>query len=155
MKSNLNGEQFHQLPMFMSANEIKSNYQSLPGDRKESGPWHDMKVETDEQLYSRKANEAKHRGKGSRSGGPSLYQSIAKEGVKDPIPLSVNPPSENNPWIGHKTRDFTTPEVVGGQHRIAVMGETQPDTLMPVLHHENIVMARHGPWTQAYGRQYS
>lgn len=163
MKDNL-GNQFKQLPMFMSANEIKADYQPLPGDKKMkrkpgSSGWgsESYTYEQDDALYARKANEAKHRGKGIRSGGPSLHQSIEQQGVQTPVHLGTETPNKKY-WFDSMSSD--KPPVLGGHHRVAVMGEVAPDKLIPVMHHKDIMGARgldptQGDWQKAYGKKYS
>jgi hypothetical protein len=72
-------------------------------------------VETDEQLWERKSEEAWDRG---------LAQSIIDKGVKKPVSLGTR--------IGESEK----PQIVGGHHRIAVMAEEAPNELMPVIHYE-------------------
>lgn len=128
----LNPQQFQQLPMFMSAHEIKATH--VPIDRLHvatSGV--DRRLETDDEVWDRKVDEAWERPQGSRS----LRDVIHERQGRQPRPMSLNPTS-------------TPPTVIGGHHRIAVMDEEFPDTLMPVVHHENIKAAKaslHYPYT--------
>jgi hypothetical protein len=145
-----------QLPMFMSAREIKEQYQPLDADRygatgtnarttRSSGggeyatarTWQEHHtrrttggsklylagegIESDEQLWERKAEEADDYG---------LANDIREEGVQKPVSL------------GRQFGEMGKPQVVGGHHRIAVMGEEAPDELMPVLHYESFHHAR-------------
>lgn len=67
-------------------------------------------------------------------GGASIMESVLKEGVKAPVSLS--------------TTQFGSqglPQIVGGHHRLAVMGREKPDTLLPVSHHEDIHSAQRNP----------
>jgi hypothetical protein len=85
--------------------------------------------ETDEQLYSRKLSEAKHRDPVTMGHGvPTLFGSIRKEGVKTPIALG---------------RDESRPDfVAGGHHRLAVMAHLNPDQLLPVIHVNSVTEAK-------------
>ena len=65
-------------------------------------------------------------------GGRSLADKLLDQGVKAPISLGTGGPSG---MMGK-------PQIVGGHHRVAAMGERSPDTLMPVLHFTNIHEAR-------------
>ena len=124
------GKQFHQLPMFMSAREIRSQYQALDGDRDlvygADGEEHD---ENDDQLFERKYDEA-HDTEDADSG-HTLADSVRWDGVRNPISLQTG---------GFGV--YGKPQVLGGHHRLAVMEEHRPDDLMPVAHFENTVQAR-------------
>jgi hypothetical protein len=147
-----------QLPMFMSAKEIQTKYQPLDADRL-GGPededahpnttWSSSggnnptqynkrgdvrrsfggsklydrypKLETDQELWNRKAEEAGEYG---------LHEEIMEHGVQKPVSL------------GQQFGNSGKPQVVGGHHRIAVMGEESPDELMPVLHFKSFGQAR-------------
>src|SRR5262245_11313378 len=92
-----------QLPMFMTAREIKEGYQPdtygrLPGSAtRHGGP------ERSEEVWYRKLRESKY----PEDEGPSLHESIAAEGVHVPLHLSLQFGSE-----GKRV-------VVEGQHRLA------------------------------------
>lgn len=115
--------QFQQLPMFMSAREIRSRYAPWPFDRYEvetpiaSRTPLGIRDETDPEFWARKRHEA------SLGVIPTLDQQILKDGVHTPV--SLESPGKSVP------RD---PYVLGGHHRIAVMSEHKPDALMPVEH---------------------
>ena len=116
------GAQFKQLPMFMSAREIKSQYMAWGGDREPTGD--EGEIETDEELFDRKYKEAVADG---------LHHSVLSEGVKRPVALEVTHPW----WNGNKK-----PEIMGGHHRIEVMARHKPDALMPVEHVSDFKEAR-------------
>lgn len=132
--NNLNPDQ---LKMFMSANEIKGQYQPLDGDREG--------YEDDNEVWDRKLSEAS---------APKPYYDMAHEKVV------LNSGSH----LDHlKTHGVTQPvhlgneygssgrrEVVGGHHRVAVMSHLSPDQLMPVLHHEDIWEAQSPVMHKAY-----
>ena len=109
MIGNLSGQQFHQLPMFMSAREIQSQYGASPADREDvrgdDGEW---RSETNDEVWSRKADETRERG---------LDKEIARNGV--PGVIGIRP-----------TRGY----ILDGHHRVGYMGETDPDRLMAVDH---------------------
>ncbi len=141
-----------QLSMFLTGQEITDNYQPLGGDRgaslddeqgyeKITGPaWHwgtDMDDfdehgdhlgvrqalyrQTDEGVWEDKLDEA-------TGGKESLYDSIDRSGVEQPVTLSLNP-------VEGPHGQFA-PEVRDGHHRIAVARELGPDTLVPVKYEE-------------------
>lgn len=141
-------QQFHQLPMFMSAREIREGWQALDGDRLggalrrkrfsltsgESTGSHGS-PETDDQLYARKLAEAHDPSRGP--GTQSLVEHLrAVGGVSEPIHL-LDPTSKRRGALGR-------PEVLGGHHRIAAMSEIDPDALMPVLFHSGPREAKRG-----------
>lgn len=109
--------------MFMSAREIHSQYQPLDKDRHVLPPATLSLVkgerESDNDVYVRKYNESLTR----KHGAGTLHESVLKEGVHTPIILSTED-------IGSRGRN----QILGGHHRMAVMGMHKPDTLMPVEH---------------------
>jgi hypothetical protein len=136
MSRNLSDQQFKQLPMFMSARDIKANYDPLPGDREVVGDgWTGARDETNDEVWERKAEEAENDG---------LYDDIVNRGaVTHPVHLSAmdaGGKANSRARLGHDNE-----QVLGGHHRIAVMGEEAPDDLIPVLHHRNIFEAQGHP----------
>lgn len=118
----LNTYQFHdQLPMFMTGREIKENYKPWYGDINPG--------ETESGLWNRKYREATH----VDMGPPSLRDDILKNGVKNPISLQFK----------HLYGNDVPPQVMGGHHRVAVMAQDKPDSLMPVAHYPDITSAWH------------
>ena len=74
------GAQFKQLPMFMSAREIKSQYDPWHGDFEYD---EDGNEETPRELWDRKYEESKESG---------VHLSVVEGGVKRPVALeSVDP----------------------------------------------------------------
>ena len=147
--------QFHQLPMFMSAREIRSQYQALDGDRLEYGepeyvgtedgyittrssnqslkkPYlhHVRVIESDDELFDRKYEEASGT---EHFNGDYLTDHIKEHGIENPVSLQADP------W---KTGSLGKPEILGGHHRIAVMETERPDELMPVEHYNSVAEAR-------------
>jgi hypothetical protein len=125
LHSNRAGQQFRQLPMFMTAREITSQYQALDGDRR--GNWETAgSIEDDDRLFDRKYREAEtDKWWGSDGTRTNLKDNILDEGVKNPVSLQVNM---------QKTGSRGKPEILGGHHRVAVMNDHKPDTFMPVEH---------------------
>jgi hypothetical protein len=119
--SALNPGQFQQLPMFMTARDIDRQYDPNEGDRNvdESTGW----VETTDELWDRKAQEAKQDASGVGDG-LSVHDSVLRHGVKSPV------------WLYHDERSIQgdLPTVGNGHHRVAVLLHNDPDRLMPVLH---------------------
>lgn len=136
-------QQFHQLPMFMSAREIRSNYQALDADREDYTDWDDpdepTTQETDDDLFDRKYEEATVNTFHSPNDSRSLADAIVEDGVKNPISLQV--PDLN----GSQGK----PQILGGHHRVAVMEIYKPDSLMPVEHFRGSGEAR-----RSLGRKY-
>jgi hypothetical protein len=160
------GQQFHQLPMFMTAREIRAGWQVLDGDRegqhgsmdwpswsfKASG-WtrthsgmdvhaHHPKSEfgerreNDDEVFDRKREEADNYGMGSEDDEPTLYEDIVRNGVQKPVTLQ-------DPTV--RTRgSLGKPEILGGHHRIAVMDLEKPNTYMPVLFDTSLRSAKSG-----------
>ena len=112
--------QFSQLPMFMSAREIKSQYDPWHGDFEDD-------YETSDELWDRKYQEA------TLGKEPTLDKQVLREGVKRPVALEVVDPW----WHGDKK-----PEIMGGHHRIEIMARHKPDALMPVEHVSDFKDAR-------------
>ena len=131
--------------MFMSAREIMSTHDPNEPDRffhgtevsvsrassykLSSGEY--ATPETDEQLYSRKLAETKHRDPVTQGAGvPTFFGRIRQEGVQMPIMLST------------ETKGRTgKPNVAGGHHRLAVMANLNSDQLMPVMPVNNVLGA--------------
>jgi hypothetical protein len=126
------GQQFRQLPMFMSAREIRNQYQAIDGDRSDTHPLRphprpenfDKWIENDDQLFNRKYEESWAPNR-KVSSGRTLGDDILKHGVENPVSLQVDL---------EKTGSAKKPEILGGHHRLAVMGVHKPDELMPVEH---------------------
>jgi hypothetical protein len=95
-------------------------------------------LEGDAELWQRKAAEG-HRyeiGPVVKGEFTTLPESIAREGVKNPVHLS----SDQFGAMGKRV-------VAGGHHRIAAAHEVAPDKLIPVLHHRDVNQAfnaKHG-----------
>lgn len=89
------------------------------------------KPETDEQMWSRKLAEAQTPDRAGHT--QSLVEHIRGGGDVPPIPLGLEP----NP-LGQGGK----PMIAGGQHRVAAMAHLNPDQLLPVVPHKNIVYAK-------------
>lgn len=133
-----------QLPMFMSAREIRDQFQGHDGDRQREAPPFGSGVElskgrpeTDDEMFDRKAEEATGRRTGS---GDYLYDHIQRHGVLNPVALQAD--LRNVGSLGK-------PQILGGHHRVAVMHDVRPDELMPVEHYDSVKEAR-----QAKGALY-
>ena len=119
--------------MFMTAREIKRRYQPHDPDRDLMGH------ETDTKLWNRKAREADQPAH-SESLEPTLGQGIRERGVEQPIALGTQFGKSNKP------------QVIGGHHRIGLMGKIAPDTLLPVIHHESFGAAMRSDQAARAGR---
>lgn len=105
------GPQFHQLPMFMSSNEIRRGYEPHPGDFDETADEDGgYRQETHGELWERKADEANYSG---------LTDDLMQHGVQTPIPLNV-----------------TRRHIANGHHRVAAMGDINASHLLPIQHFE-------------------
>jgi hypothetical protein len=134
--------------MFMSAREIRSQYQALDGDRLESWNLDEPKsttgYENDDELFSRKYMEAEGDDDHSPGDRRTLRDAIVQDGVKNPISLQVPPEKKPsrfelpNPGTGSHGK----PQILGGHHRVAVMDQDRPNDLMPVMHFEDSLQAR-------------
>jgi hypothetical protein len=74
-----------------------------------------------------------HEAMEARFSGPSIWQSVRQEGVKEPVHL------------GNVFGSVGKRQIVGGHHRIAAALETRPSDYIPVLHHEDITAAKADP----------
>jgi hypothetical protein len=127
------GQQFRQLPMFMTAREIRNQYQPLDGDRDDvyrHGEYTGRR-ENEEELFDRKYDEAENSTYDDE--GQTLKESILTHGVKNPVSLQADM---------EFTGSDSKPEILGGHHRVAVMHEHRRDDLMPVEHFDNIYLAQ-------------
>ena len=116
----IKGRAGEQLRMFMTANEIKTQYRPHVGDlmpetSSEEDP--EPHPETADELWQRKADESWDTG---------LANDLMEHGVQKPVHLVTS-----------------TSRVAGGHHRIAFMGEESPNELMPVVHHADFYDAKY------------
>jgi hypothetical protein len=107
--------------MFMTAREIRQQYQAQDIDREWTGQG-DTKHDTDDELFERKYEDA---GLSSPFAPSSLKDSLLQHGVEKPILLQAD--HNRTGWHGK-------PEIINGHHRVAVMGVHRPDDLLPVEH---------------------
>jgi hypothetical protein len=115
------GNQWTQLPMFMSGREITQQYEPAEDDKH----WINSKqrFENSDELWGRKAQESETGGHGGRSYKLSsgdfgtLHESIKEGGVQSPIPLGRT-------------------QVIDGHHRVASQFAIDPDRQIPVTHRE-------------------
>ena len=120
--------------MFMSAREIRRDYQGLDSDRYDVIRWgldndgDDDGIENDRELFDRKFEEADDSGLLD-----DLTRGRGRKGVENPISLQADP---------KKTGSLGKPEILGGHHRVAAMEYLRPDELMPVEHFDNPAQAR-------------
>jgi hypothetical protein len=115
------GNQWTQLPMFMSAREITQQY--APAETDKHWLSGSQRSESSGELWSRKAKEAETGVYGDRpyklrSGERgTLYDSIKEEGIEKPVPLGAK-------------------QVIDGHHRVAAQFAIDPDRQIPVTHRE-------------------
>ena len=129
----LSAAQFQQLPMFMTAREIRDQYQGHDGSRRRfaglSGGEIQMfkgRHETEDEMFRRKVSEAEERWD---HGGDYLAAHVRKHGVTHAISL------QDDPTI---VGSLGKPQILGGHHRVAVMHADRPDELMPVAHFRDV-----------------
>lgn len=110
-------------PTHLSAAQLKAHWQpwESPGNRLRAD-W-EPDEEDIEDFWDRKLMGSQMR----KHGKHSLYESIRKKGVLDPVQVSLY----NTGPLG-----FGYPMITGGHHRIAVMGALDPDKPIPVEHRE-------------------
>jgi len=118
--SALSGPQFEQLPMFMTAKEIKSKYSPHPDDYLHPDDNAD-KEETDRELWDRKLRQSSLKNKKFLTEGKTLRAHIRDHGVQKPVTL-----------------DPDTKTVMGGHHRIAVAAKEWPKDFIPVVYSDKI-----------------
>ena len=104
----LNPQQFQQLPMFMSGQEIMD--QVRPRDFISDTPWGAAVG------WRRKIEDAETRL-------PKTTKSIREEGVQEPVHVT---------W-GER---MYQPELINGHHRVALSHQADPERLIPVEHSE-------------------
>lgn len=148
-------------PMWLTAREIRQHWQALDGDKQESFKRAKEK-ESEEELWERKLDEALWRNDmgdpisdeyededgewvdnyqivdGKRVPGDlewTLLQDIKVNGVLYPVSLQFNRDS-----VGSAGK----PEILGGHHRVALMGEYNPDGFIPVEFFDDPEQARKG-----------
>jgi hypothetical protein len=115
------GNQWKQLPMFMSGREITQQY--APAETDKHWLSGSQRSESSDELWSRKAKEAETGVYGDRpyklrSGERgTLYDSIKEEGIQKPVPLGRT-------------------QVIDGHHRVAAQFAIDPDKQIPVTHQE-------------------
>ena len=128
------GQQFHQLPMFLSAREIRSTYRALDADRHDviddwEADHETTRPETDDELFDRKYDDAIDKDEIGAETGPnsrsSLRDHLLEHGVHNPVSLEL--PGQSLSGL--------KPQILGGHHRVAVMSKHKPDALIPVEHH--------------------
>lgn len=108
---NLSEALFHgQLPMFMTAGEIKQHFDPRYGDRYGRGI-----SETEGKFWGRKLQEATRR----KTEDGTLRKSIREKGVQEPVALDL--PSRRS-----------KPEIIEGHHRVAVAAKDAPNAMLPV-----------------------
>lgn len=124
-QDNLSSQQWEQLPMFMTAGEIKSkvNYSADPGGDNMESLWH-------QKLYEAKTGairNARYVPTRARKGA-SLYDSIKREGVRKPVELNRNFDGGRHWPAGYQLSE--------GHHRVAAAADIDPNMLVPVTHDE-------------------
>lgn len=155
-----------QLPLMMTAREIRHHYRALDGDREDvyDGE-NNYRDETDDELYERKLYEADDapseyghhqtspQSTNHRGAYDELYDDLPEKksvyerlrdsnfNVRNPISLQFKDRARPG-WDSLQEKEDPRPEVLGGHHRIAVMSEYAPDKLMPVNHEPDIWSAR-------------
>lgn len=125
------GQQFVQLPMFMTAREILATHAPNEGDRQDVYDKRGEFVgrETDKQLWARKYKAAGEVNEYVPDE-PPVRRSVLKEGVKTPV--SLEDPVATQAYRAYEP--LHQPQIYGGHHRIAVMAKKRPDDLIPVAH---------------------
>lgn len=102
---------------------------SMPVRAKHEGTWTFEERENSYYVGKEMEQDIKYEAKMDAYTDPnnSLYNQIAREGVKKPISL-------NDPGNYMRFGDSGKPQVAGGHHRLASQFDQDPEKLMPVLH---------------------
>lgn len=138
--------------MFMTAREIKNTHNPVWADVERrfdhnmfsgDGGWRN---EHPDETWERKAAEAEERGPLGARQSPlthmgSLASHIEQHGVTHPVTLEDPEIASIRTKHNGDPKD-KRPYVLGGHHRVAVMGEVHPDTLIPVQHSHDVLEAK-------------
>ena len=108
-----------QLAMFLTPKEIQSRGVSPHEKSAENYNWHEERQESDEELWTRKFEEAHEWDTHGTKKPYDLATDIAKHGVKKPVKLSTK--------SGY---------VTNGYHRVAAAATYRPKDLIPVEYDE-------------------
>jgi len=153
-----------QLPLLMTAREIRHHYRALDGDREDiysykTNGW--SRDEHDDELFDRKYEEAQYAPEeyghlrtspestgaqrtesGALSSGESLADRLYNSNyeLRNPISLQFHDQGPANPREGvdlETNKEFVDPrpQILGGHHRVAVLDVENPNKLLPVMHH--------------------
>lgn len=160
-----------QLPMMMTAREIRHHYRAVDGDRHDVWDHHndEYRYENDTELFERKLEEAHGsphdyghyetsphstgarpsvRGASTLSSGETLVDRLKGSNfeLRNPISLQFHsknmwPHNQVDPDTGESTSD-ARPQILGGHHRVAVLNAYAPNKLQPVNHEQDVTSAR-------------
>lgn len=175
-------ERTGQLPMFMTAREIKRKYQPLDADREDisfdhEGDDAEKIMNAYPSLRLRRGgvafdDEASYRRRGQpgheyvqeirEENDDEMWDRKATEASDDGLTQSLREHGVRSPVSLSLERGRSgLPQVAGGHHRIAAMDEEAPDELLPVVHHRQFhdakaEMDHFGGYnnTRAYLRHY-
>lgn len=102
---------------------------SMPVQAKHEGTWSFEEREHEYYMDKEMQQDARYEEKLEAYESPdnSLYNQIAREGVKSPVSL-------NDPGNYSRFGESGKPQVAGGHHRLAAQFDQDPEKLMPVLH---------------------
>ena len=142
-------------PMFMTGNEVKTHYAPLTGDRKyvlnnPKKPMGDYHQENDSEFWGRKLKESKEgRKKIEESGREGLAGSkVQPTKIKTSLATHVKKngfPGFVSVETGFHPKDYRTPEILGGHHRIALAAAQFPDHFLAVKHFDSFGSASKDP----------
>lgn len=123
----LHNVQYEQLRMFMPASEVYNNYPTVDNERPDR-----VSREENEETMEWKLDEAQYETPQLES----LYDNVTRRGVERPVRLYQG-------YRGTQDRPSWAKGVLGnGGHRTAVMNDSRPDDLIPVLHAESFLGER-------------
>ena len=125
-QDNLSSQQWEQLPMFMTAEEVKNKVNSSadPGGHSMEDLWH-------HKLYEAKTGairNARYVPTRKRKGN-SLYESIKEKGVQKPVELQRNTKDTKFSKKGYSLSE--------GHHRVAAAYDIDPKMYIPVEHSDH------------------
>ena len=120
-------EQWTALPMFMTANEIMAGHQASEWERmpKRGRGGVATGIESHGDVMERKLRESK-----TEDGG-KLYNSIAAEGVQQPVHLAAQFGRQDSSGVRKG-------QIAEGNHRVASSLEAAPNRYIPVIHHGTV-----------------
>ena len=143
-------------PMFMTGPEIKEHFAPNERDKRHIDDNRNSRLETDDELWSRKLNETKQTGEErfgkdafERSG--SAWRSLsgpllARQGIGPKTTLESVAKEKGLPGVIHVAEGVGYPsdkqQILGGHHRVALSAAQFPNHIFPVTYSANLNAAK-------------